>query len=103
MPQLRCITLAVATVTLAVLSAASQQIKSVQPKANVSDSLPPGAIERLGTTWFNAVGWDVAAVACSPDCKQLAQISVLGVVSLWDIATGIELRRYCTFERFLRE
>jgi WD40 repeat protein len=56
------------------------------------DPLPPGAVARLGTVRFRHSG-GVDAIACSPDGKTLAT-AVWNVISLWDMATGKEIRQH---------
>jgi RNA polymerase sigma factor (sigma-70 family) len=57
------------------------------------DSLPPGAVARLGGTQFRH-GIDVRAVAFTPDGSQLASVAHDSTACLWDAATGRELRRF---------
>src|SRR5579883_2189969 len=58
------------------------------------DSLPPGAIARMGTMRFRHIG-DVISVAYSPDGKTLASGQCNeGPIVLWDAATGKEVRRF---------
>jgi WD40 repeat protein len=62
------------------------------------DPLPEGAVARLGTQRFRHEWW-VGAGALSPDGKTIATLSSL-TVSLWDAATGRELRRLHTGGQF---
>jgi WD40 repeat protein len=54
------------------------------------DSLPAGAVARLGT--LRPRGSSVLSIAFAPDGKTLAAGSGDGKVRLWDVATGKELR-----------
>ena len=56
------------------------------------DSLPPGAVTRLGTTRLRH-GQAVEGVAFSPDGKLLASCAGDKVIRLWDTATGKAVRR----------
>src|SRR5207249_4215687 len=57
------------------------------------DPLPPGAVARLGTVRWRA-GHNVVAAVYRPDGKTLLTVSQDYVVSVWEVATGRELRRF---------
>jgi WD40 repeat protein len=57
----------------------------------LGDPLPKGAITRIGTTRLGNQG-QVVGLAFSPDGKQVASENGAGIVRLWDIATGKEVR-----------
>jgi WD40 repeat protein len=61
------------------------------PVDRAGDSLPPGAVARLGTTRFRH-GSSIRQVAYTPNGEVLATLGDDGVVRLWDAATGVELR-----------
>jgi WD40 repeat protein len=62
-------------------------------QAPADDPLPPGAIQRLGTSrWRCVTGVQCAAFA--PDGKLFAIICDDGVARLWDAATGRELHTF---------
>ena len=56
------------------------------------DPLPPRAIARLGTLRFQHAN-GVSAAAWSPDGKTLAACGFDGVVVVWEVSSGRELRR----------
>jgi WD40 repeat protein len=56
------------------------------------DPLPYGALARMGTVRFRT-GSNAGQIAFTPESKILAAASHDGVISLWDAATGKELRR----------
>jgi WD40 repeat protein len=56
------------------------------------DTLPEGAVARLGTLHFRSAG-EVKAVAFAPNGTTLAVASDDGLVCLWDVPSGKELRR----------
>ena len=81
---------AAATVTLAGAGLAAAAPLPVKPG---EDSLPPGAVARIGGTRLTH-GGAVGTLAFSPDGKALATTSNAdGTVRVWDLATGRESRR----------
>jgi RNA polymerase sigma factor (sigma-70 family) len=56
------------------------------------DALPDGAIARLGTVRWRH-GFFVYALAYSPDGKKIAAVGVGRAITLWDSATGKEIRQ----------
>jgi RNA polymerase sigma factor (sigma-70 family) len=63
-----------------------------QARADQDEPLPPGAVARMGSGRF-CPGTTVESVAFSPDRKTLATGNAYGTVSLWEIATGKEIRQ----------
>src|SRR5262249_37004122 len=72
------------------------QAPDTKVKASVDvkgDSLPAGALARLGTTRFRHDA-DVTFVAFGGDGKTLLTAGQDGTMRLWDLADGKELRRF---------
>jgi RNA polymerase sigma factor (sigma-70 family) len=73
--------------------------KTAEPSAETArtdrqgDPLPDGALARLGTVRLRH-GGSVAFTAFLPGDKELLSIGDDGVVHIWDIATGKELRHF---------
>jgi RNA polymerase sigma factor (sigma-70 family) len=57
------------------------------------DPLPPGALVRLGTTRWRH-GGPIWVLAFTPDGKRLASAGMDGVVRIWDVKSGKELRSW---------
>ena len=69
---------------------------AVQPTKRLDrygDPLPDGALARLGTSRLLHQD-NIRAVAFVPDGKALASAGDDAVISLWEAATGRELRRF---------
>src|SRR5258708_5683421 len=63
------------------------------PRTDVhGDSLPPGALQRLGSSRWRA-GGSLALCAFLPDGKSLLTVDNSFQAVVWDVATGKELRR----------
>ena len=84
---------------LALLPACPSERARVRGPADVdtaSDPLPPGAVARLGTTRLRPGGW-IDRLMFSPDGKRLVSWGganhVSKAISIWEVATGRELRR----------
>ena len=80
----------------------SKTAKAESPKPGVKqsartdlygDSLPPGAVARLGAVRLRHPQW-VNSVTFTPDGKFLASAGWEGTIRLWESATGKELRRF---------
>jgi hypothetical protein len=67
-----------------------------QPRIDaLGDSLPPGAVARLGTMRFkHAPGNYIIGAVYSADGKQIATRGKTGGVWVWDAATGKQLHRF---------
>jgi RNA polymerase sigma factor (sigma-70 family) len=61
------------------------------PKQAQGEPLPAGAVARMGSVRFCS-GTTVHSVAFSPDRKTLASGNAHGTVSVWEVATGKEIR-----------
>src|SRR5215472_7660122 len=71
-----------------------------QPRLDlVGDPLPPGAVARLGTTRLHHAG-NLYGPVFSPDGKTFVTGDGYGLVRLWDVTTGKELRRYAKPGRY---
>src|SRR5947209_96919 len=68
-------------------------IVSLPPGQAPDDSLPPGAVARLGEVRYLNVG-RVFSLAFSPDGKTLVAGAWDGSLRSWDPAAGKELRKY---------
>jgi hypothetical protein len=84
--------LAVGLLAAASIHAEPPGSKEVVRRDAQGDSLPPGALARLGTLrWRHPTGMD--ELAFTPDGKRLVGLGTrMGIC--WDAATGKELRRY---------
>jgi WD40 repeat protein len=71
------------------------------PGQTQDDSLPPGAIARLGEVRYRNVG-RVFSLAYSPDGKTLVAGAWDGSLRAWDPATGKELRQYVSHSGWVR-
>lgn len=65
------------------------------------ESLPAGAVARLGTSRFANIG-RVMALAFSPDGKTLAAASWDGDIRLWDVAARKETKRFTGHDEIVR-
>jgi RNA polymerase sigma factor (sigma-70 family) len=67
--------------------------KPATPAEGPAEALPPGAVAWLGTTRLRH-GGEVLSVSLGPDDRVIASAGADGVVRLWDVKTGKELRRF---------
>src|SRR5262249_42128544 len=63
----------------------------VRPSVAPADPLPPGAVARLGSIRFRP-GCTVESLAFAPDGRTVASGNGNGTISLWEAATGREIR-----------
>ncbi len=62
------------------------------------DPLPDGAIARLGTVRWRH-GFAVNALAYSPDGKMISAVGAGRAITLWEAATGKEIRQFPNYEQ----
>src|SRR5438067_10219773 len=86
---------------LLVCLAALLAFVSPLPAQPRGDTLPPGAVARLGTVRYRNVG-RVFSVAFSPDGRTLLAGAWDRSIRLWDLATKQELRRYAGHTGWVR-
>ncbi|MFL5339594.1 MAG: WD40 repeat domain-containing protein [Gemmataceae bacterium] len=78
---------------IAVLFALASVAPATEPRDAAGDPLPPGAVARLGTVRWRG-GSPVVFCAYLPDGKSLLTAGQDHVVAIWDVATGLERRRF---------
>jgi len=89
----RVISLLAITLSLLCPAILSAQSSTKPPRKDaLGDPLPDGAVKRLGTTRLQHLR-TVRQVAFTPDGKRLISIGDDFVSSVWDVATGKEVRR----------
>src|SRR5262245_4551213 len=83
--------------TLLAVAVAAHTAQSQSPARDVhGDSLPPGAVARLGTTRFRHQG-PILFAAFLPDGKGVSSVSSDGVICVWEFPSGKEIRRFEAF------
>src|SRR5262245_13974907 len=85
----------------ALLAAAEPSRTPPDPPAADDAVLPPGALARFGSSWFQH-GNTIFAVAFTPDGQTLAAGDGDRLIRLWDVATGKERRRLAGHENYVR-
>lgn len=86
--SIRTMLLAACLLTPALASAQTPPARDVH-----GDSLPEGVLARLGTVRWRH-GAAISFVGLLPDGKHLVSDSHDGTLRLWDVATGVEVRRF---------
>jgi WD40 repeat protein len=86
---------------LLVVATGSLQAQSTPTVDNYGDPLPDGALVRLGTTRWRHAGAGTA-IAYAPDGKSVVTGGWHGVLKVWDVTNGKELRRIAVKEKSIK-